>query len=234
MTTHTTSHTRRARSRRAVSILVLALLGGSALTGCAPEGPTIMKTPDIVWADNKPPSSPLEDTVEVKAMRAQLLGRALAWNTGDFTLPQFTDHAANVTVLNLADAYHSPSEHFLYPGPIPVQPVSIEPRSGKVIIIKICASSDDQWIGYPSGQSGVLNPGTGEVRDYVLSLDNNGTIIDGVLSGSYGVGCDVDSIPRGYFSPAPVQRENTDEPARWPLCGRTLQECDDYDKKHAD
>lgn len=88
----TSSSRRPAFGRRALTLTSVAaatLLSAAACTSApALTEATVIDTPSIVWENEIEPSSPLEASPYVQYLRALELGKALSWNTGDFTIEQ--------------------------------------------------------------------------------------------------------------------------------------------------
>lgn len=86
--------------------------------------PTVIDTPTIVWKNGAEPSSPLEASPYVQYLRALELGKALSWNTGDFTIEQLTstNPVPQIWEGRYVDPRNAPS---VYLGPMPFEPVSL-------------------------------------------------------------------------------------------------------------
>jgi hypothetical protein len=123
------------------------VLSGCAVTSEPRPTPSVVETPAIVWRDGVEPSSPLEQNKFVMFLRARVLGEAVAWNTGDFTIEQLISTTTSSRVKTLVSDYEA--QHVVqwkFLGPVPFQPIRVEEtpdgRSAKVFL---CQGADADW-----------------------------------------------------------------------------------------
>ncbi len=204
-----------------------------SLAGCAGESnePTVMETPKIVWENGKAPSSPLEDSPYVKVLRGAEVGRALAKNTGDFTIKQLTDYVPPHSIKSIAHSYaiqgDSPT---VLLGPFnPFQPLSVhEFTDGSGAAVAICEFVIGPDMEFPSSQeSKPQTDYTAKIEIWEVAKVSNGILAVRNLGGDYappeveatrGEPCDASQIPVGFFDPRPeLPKTPVTKPVRGPL-----------------
>lgn len=212
--------------------LVLAVVGTACTPGPdpAPQPPTVMDTPDLVWSDGFSPSSPLEADERVGVIRAAEMGTAMAWNTGDFTIAQLTDHLTRARIEERLRRYRSiESDRRYLPGPDPFEPLAIvEEFEDGGALVEICRPSLSFSWYYDTFETG--DPRFGEVgpdpaatrRARVVreggELKYDGDLIYSDEGWVESRPCDEVPVPVGLFDPQPVIPEDPqDGPVRPPL-----------------
>lgn len=212
------------RSGRQRTCFVALAAGVSiSLAGCigAPE-PTVMASPDIVWERNLAPSSALEDSPLVQAARQSDIGKAVAYNAGDFTIAQFNDTWDRRYVEYLAESYATQEDRpIVYPGPRPWQPVRIVEEDDDEAILEVCEIPPGRgWVAGRFLVGGQFDRSTAELRWYeFLKIDGLWKrTISGEHNGQTIGDCDGETIPVGYFDPQPELPDiPVNAPVRAPL-----------------
>ena len=189
---------------RRLGVVVLAVVVGVVLAGCVP-GPTVMQTPRIVWQDGKRPSSELENHPAVKLLRAAMIGDAMAWNSGDFTIKQLTEtyEDGHSIVQEYEDQGDDP---WVYRGPLPFQPVDVEYRDNGSYDVTVCALPLKDWTITTPGHDWAANqnPSKPHLETwYIGDYGERGLRVIGGGGFRYGP-CDGSTIPVGFFDPQPV------------------------------
>ncbi|ROR80230.1 hypothetical protein SAMN06295974_3919 [Plantibacter flavus] len=206
------------RTARAVTLVLAGLGLTGALTGCTDTQPTVIPTPEIVWQDGITPTSPLEAEHLVNVAREADIGKAMASNSGDFTIAQLTDNWDHDYVEHISRSYAGQGKHpIVYPGPEPWTPTRIIEEDTAHAVVEVCAITP----GY-GRVKGTVNPGGQYNRGRASLLRLELVRVDGqwkrTIDGEYSGGdfgpCDGSSIPVGYFRPAP---ELPDTPVDAPL-----------------
>ncbi|MDR6612969.1 hypothetical protein [Leifsonia sp. 1010] len=184
--------------------MVLAAAAGAVLAGCVP-GPTVMKTPTIVWQDGKRPSSELENHPAIKTLRAATIGDAMAWNSGDFTIKQLTDTYRYGG--SIVDRYENQRDHpWVYRGPLPFEPVKVDRLANGDYDVTVCALPLKDWTITTPGHDWSANENPSEPHLETWSVgrfEKLGLRIIGG-GGSLDESCDRSTIPVGFFDPQPV------------------------------
>jgi hypothetical protein len=203
-------------SRGTPGVFLIAI--AAALAGCTAQ-PTVIPTPEIAWKEGLEPSSPLESDPRIVAFRQAMVGRALAWNTGDFTIRQYTEYASEEMVAGDAKKYATQGDQaFAYKGPQPFQPLEIEEGPGWWDAISICAYPFKDWaLTSPSFVWSELDLPYPTIHRWYVGKSEDGSwrLLGG---GGTNARCDGSTIPIGYFNPQPKLPDGPiTKPKRAPL-----------------
>ncbi|MDR6612970.1 hypothetical protein [Leifsonia sp. 1010] len=190
---------------RSIGVVVFAAVMCVVLGGCVP-GPTVMKTPRIVWQDGKRPSSELEKHPAVKLLRAAMIGDAMAWNSGDFTIKQLTEtyEDGHSIVQEYEDQGDDP---WVYRGPLPFEPVEVEEINGIDYDVTVCALPLKDWTITTPGHDWAANqnPSKPHLETWhIAKCEKLGLRVIGGGGGTDEDSCDGSTIPVGFFDPQPV------------------------------
>lgn len=206
------------------SPLVPLVITALALTGCTPgtpevapaAPPTVIDTPAQVWKDGIMPSGPLEEDEWVQAVRRFEIGRALAWNTGDFTISQYTSGTSFPE--DLSNAYGKQGNDpyvYLAPAPSVILSSELDPTitgEHNTHRVEACLLPMTEWI---------LPKTPFKREDYKAEHDYTGTFspvlrtyrVKKLQDGNYeisaggGAACDATGAAIGFFDPAPTLPE---------------------------
>lgn len=194
--------------------------------------PTVVEDPVLVWEDGVAPSSALESNEWVQALREYELGWSMAWNMGDFTLPQLTDHVERWEVVDLAEDYAKQEAPLVALGPFPFEPLSVHELDSGGVAVLVCAPEDLglMWLS-ASGERTMGEPrAEREARVRVRFLERDELTGDVLyLGGSRNVPlpeevrsrsvetCDGSGISVGYFAEQPEVPEHPVKVQREPL-----------------
>ncbi|UCR89982.1 hypothetical protein [Mycetocola spongiae] len=186
-----------------------------ALAGCTPPikpedmPPTQIDTPTLTWENGITPTGPLENTIYVQYIRELRLGEALAWNIGDFTIPQLTNIESRP--LRLANSYISQRDYpFVYLGPAPFTPLTItldekQPEDGSErVIVRVCQRQDEDYISETPGMGKFpadIRRGNG-IYTYTLDHHPDGTITN--RSNGTSNLCPDTQVPLALFDTTPT------------------------------
>ena len=184
------------------------------------EPPTVMATPELVWENGQEPSSPLESDPAVQAVRAALIGEAMAMNTGDFTIAQFTETTTRSAQESDQSTYIEGGVRF-YPGPWPFAPVRVEreeTETGEEAFRVFACFSDGSGATWPireDSPGGTLLRERGAVSWVRVLRTPDGLITDLYFDSVEDEQCDPATIPVAHFAEQPdavfppdgVQRE---------------------------
>lgn len=217
----------RTRTQGNVALIAVLLV---VTAGCSVPGPerapaTEMQTPDLVWTDGISPSSPLEADERVKVLRAAGVGSAMAWNSGDFTIAQLTDHLTQARIESLVSLYRTDGKHRSYdPGPAPFEPLEIveefEDGGG---VVEVCRPSlGRSWVYDVTDEfdpvHGSFDPASGRTERLRVVREDEVLKLDGEVPGYSSRECGDRRVPVGLFDPQPViPAESRKEPVRPPL-----------------
>lgn len=203
---------------------------------CTPEPepepdliPTVMETPALLWKDGIEPSSALEADARVMAVRAGEVGISMAWNTGDFTIAQLTEHVTQTRLKELVSVYRDGGVDRAYePGPRPFEPLAIiEEFEDGGALVEVCRpvlsyawyynAFDTEDLRY-----GEVDPSFGTRLARVVREDGELKYAGDLLYSDEGWvesrACDEVPVAVGLFDPQPVIPEDPQaEPARPPL-----------------
>ncbi|MBD8078642.1 hypothetical protein [Cellulosimicrobium arenosum] len=211
----------------ALVLCTMGLVSGCTTPSPAPKptdlSPTVMETPELVWLDDREPSSTLEDDERVRTIRAAEIGRTMAWNSGDFTIAQLTESATRGHIAAWVRAYRSDGEGRPYdPGPAPFEPLELleefEDGGG---VVQVCKPSLGlSWmfdtIDSFDERHGQIGRGASTWRVTVVREDGRLKVADRDPRG--GESCDVSGVAVGLFDPEPAAPDvPPEEPVRAPL-----------------
>ncbi|UCR89981.1 hypothetical protein [Mycetocola spongiae] len=186
-----------------------------ALAGCTPPikpedmPPTQIDTPTLTWENGITPTGPLENTIYVQYIRELRLGEALAWNIGDFTIPQLTNIESDP--FRLSVSYSTQRDlPFVFLGPAPFTPLTItraekQPEDGSErVIVRVCQRQSEDYLREtpnPEKYYRDVNRGN-EIFTYTLDHHPDNTITNSF--GAAGTFCPDTQVPLALFDTTPT------------------------------
>lgn len=205
---HVTPH----RRARTVTATTLSLAAAILLTGCTTTPATApSSTVTTHWKDGvEPVANDLEDTDYVRYLRDLTRAKAIAWNTGDFAIPELLDRGWRREASGLESDYARQGEEaFVYLAPQPFVPLEIRERetkttaSGSLTIVDVflCIAPETEY-------KQMVDP---KLADTLY--DKPSVLVQTVTTGSDGsmesssstidLSCDDTVVPVALFAPAP-------------------------------